>query len=441
MDKERVFMTGQPCDLYFFDTDIQLLECDIECTPQHFTVAHNHLMSLWEEIYISLYSSGARRKGSSYRFNQVTKLSELFRNWVRKYKVLLKTPLTVEASTKDCFRLELKYCFHVGQILIHRCGREETSKQQRINSIYSALNIIKEIHESSSSISNVALLGRSVSSYRYVYFADLARIFRCYPSVAFLELHTKILEDPNKRSKADVELLTRIAEALNPLVNPDFPQAYYSRLHIGMLWCIKVVSAVVNAMDQSPARATSVLPAGRCEPMAAESTRPQKPPSLSNSSIPASSSSKTTHTLCQDESTRPRKRPAIPQSGVSSQPPSRALSHGQRATAGSSAPNNGRNISGIRAFASLGGEEDSVDSVSASRLSGDYQDWSPSPFNHDIGGAPACVTLPNPSGLGGAYFEAGSLDDYLLEPWEVDPTDENVLDGGVQAKEFDGWVN
>ena len=427
-------MTGQPCDLYFFDTDMQLLECDIECTLQHFTTAHNHLMSLWEEIYISLYSSGARRKGSLCRFNQVTKLSELFRNWVCKYKVLLKTPLTVEASTKDCFRLELKYCFHVGQILIHRCGREETSKQQRINSVYSALNIIKEIHESSSSISNVALLGRSVSSYGYVYLADLARIFRCYPSVAFLELHTKILEDPNKRSKADVELLTTIAEALKPLMNPNFPQAYYSRLHIGMLWCIKVVSAVINAMDQSLARAIPVLPAGRNEPMAAESTRPQKPPSLSNSSLPASSSSKTTHTLCQDESTRPRKRPAIPQSVVTSQPPTRALSHSQRATAGSSVPNAGRNI-------------DSADPVSASRLSGDYQDWSPPPFNHDIAGAPACVALPNPSSLGGAYFEAGSLDDYLLsggavmEPWEMDLTDENMLDDGVQAKEFDGWVN
>ena len=165
LDKERVFMTGQPCDIYFFETDMQLLECDIKCTPQHYTVAHNHLMSLWEEIHISLYSSGARRKGSSHLFKQVTKLSKLFRNWGCKYKVLLKTPSSVEASAKDCYRSELKYCFHVGQILIHRCGHEETSKQQRINSVYSALNIIKDIHESSSNISKVALLGRSVSSY------------------------------------------------------------------------------------------------------------------------------------------------------------------------------------------------------------------------------------------------------------------------------------
>ena len=449
MDKERVFMTGQPCDFYLFDTDMQLLECEIECTPQHYTVAHNYLMSLWEEIYVSLYSSGARRKGLRRRFKQVTKLSKLFRNWGCKYSVLLKTPLAVEASAKDCFRLELKYCFHVGQILIHRCGREETSKQQRISSVYSALNIIKDIHGSSSSISKVALLGRSVPSYPYMYFADLGRIFRCYPSVAFLELHTRILEDPCSRSKADVELLTTIAEALNPLKDPNFPQAYYSRLHIGMLWCLNVVRAVTDSMDQSSATATPGPSAGRSEPMDPESSQPQNLRPLSNSSSPTSSSSKTTHTLCQDESTRPRKRPATPQNAASSRMPSRALSRVQRATAGTSNPNTGPDIPSVRPFASLGGEEDPVDPVSASLLSGDDQDWPPQSFNQNTGGVPTCATLPNPSsslGGGGGYFEAGSVDEYwlgggsVMEPWQMDLTDEIMLDG-MQAKDFDGWAS
>ena len=169
MDKERAFMTGQPCDLYFFDTDMQLLECDPDCTLQHYTVAHNHLMSLWEEIYISLYSSGARRKGLSNRFNQVTRLTGLFRNWGYKYKDLLNAALTTDTSTKDCFQLELKYCFHVGHILIHRCGREEASKQQRISSTYSALGIITNVHRANSSLGNVALLGRSVPFYHLMF--------------------------------------------------------------------------------------------------------------------------------------------------------------------------------------------------------------------------------------------------------------------------------
>ena len=160
MDKERVFMTGQPCDFYIFDTDVQLLDWDVECTPQHYTMAHNHLMSLWEEIYISMYSSGAMRKGSLHRSSKVTKLSNLFRNWECKYEVLFTAPLAVEDFTKYCLQTELKYCFSVGQVLIHRCGRDETSKQQRIDSVYSALNIIKDIHGTSSSLGKVALLGR-----------------------------------------------------------------------------------------------------------------------------------------------------------------------------------------------------------------------------------------------------------------------------------------
>ena len=168
MDKERAFMTGQPCDFYFFDTDMQMLDCDVDCTLQHYTVAHNHIMSLFEEIYTSLYSSGAKRKGQSHWLNQVTKLSKLFRNWGCKYKTLLNTPMAVEASTRDLFQLELKYCFHVGQILIHRCGRDETSKQQRINSVYSALNIIKDVHRTSSSLGKIALLSRSVFIYFHV---------------------------------------------------------------------------------------------------------------------------------------------------------------------------------------------------------------------------------------------------------------------------------
>ena len=160
MDKERAFMTGQSCDLYFFDTDLQLLEGEPGCTLQHYSVAHYHMISIWEELYISLYSSRAARKGLSYRLNQVSRLSSLFRNWGYQYKVLLNAPLAAETSTLGCFQLELKYCFHVGQILIYRCGCEETNQQQRINSVYAALSMIKDIHGSSSSLGKIALLGR-----------------------------------------------------------------------------------------------------------------------------------------------------------------------------------------------------------------------------------------------------------------------------------------
>ena len=446
LDKERVFLTGQPCDFYIFDTNVPLLECDVECTPQHYTMAHNHLMSLWEEIYISLYSSGAMRKGPLHRFSKVTKLSNLFRKWECKYKVLFTAPLGVEDLTKYCLQVELKYCFDVGQILIHRCGRDETSKQQRVDSVYSALNIIRDIHETSSSLGKVALSGRSVTFHPCVYSSHLGRIFRCYPSVAFLDLHDRILEAPESTSKADVELLTTIAEALDPLKDPNFPQAYDSRLHIAMLWCIKVARAVTKSMAQSSIAATPESSAERCESVVPESSQSQKPPLLSNPSSPVFL--EIAHSPSQDESTRPRKKRAPQRSVFLSKVRPRGTSRSQTISAGTNIPDRGPNILSlsVQPCAPLG-EEDPVDAVSAPPLmspeGGQYQDWSPS-FSQENGAA--SVNVPDLSGAAGAYYQTGIFDDFLLnsgsvmDPWQIDLTDEMMLDG-VQAKRFDGWPN
>ena len=444
MDKERVFMTGQPCDFYIFDTDVQLLECDVECTPQHYTIAHNHLMSLWEEIYISLYSSGAMRKGPLHRFSKVTKLSSLFRNWVLKYRVLFTAPLAVEDFAKYCLQVELKYCFNVGQILIHRRGREETSNQQRMNSGYAALNIIKDIHGTSSILFKVAVLGRSVSSYPCAYSSDLGRIFRCYPSVAFLDLYDRILEAPESTTKADVELLTTMAEALDPLKDPNFPQAYYSRLHIAMLWCIKVARAVTNSIAPLSTAATPEPSTERRESLAPESSQPQKPPPLSNPSSPMFL--KKAHSPSQDESTHPRKKRAPQRSVVSSKLRPRGTSRPQTITAGTNIPDSGPHILGVQPFVPLG-EDDRVDAVPAplfmSPAGDEHQDWSSS-FNH--GNGVASVNVPDLSGAAGVYHETGTFDDFLLnsgsvmEPWQMDLTNEMMFNG-VEAKRLDGWGN
>lgn len=162
MDKERTFITGVPCDLYFFDSDIQLHEDETGGSLQRYAVARYHIMSLWEEVYVSLYSSRAVRTETWQRSQQVSRLHDMFRDWGFKYKALLKAHVGPEEDTKDCFQLELKYCFHVGQILIHHCGREETNKKQRLNSMYYALNLIQEVYRKRLSLAHFALLGRLV---------------------------------------------------------------------------------------------------------------------------------------------------------------------------------------------------------------------------------------------------------------------------------------
>lgn len=163
MDKQRVFMTGQPCDIYLFDSDIQLRHSGSEPAAQQYRLAYLHMMTLWEDIYLSLYSSRAARKGILHRHSQVLRLSNRFQNWATQHNQLLCKPVVEKASAMTNLRLELRYSFHVGHILIHRSHSQDSSKQQRINSARAALNIINELRAASPTLSSVAVLGRQVT--------------------------------------------------------------------------------------------------------------------------------------------------------------------------------------------------------------------------------------------------------------------------------------
>lgn len=126
--------------------------------------------------------------------------------------------------------------------------------------------MIKEIHGTSSNLGKVALLGRSVPFYAYEYTSNLGRIFRCYPSVAFLDPYDRILEAPESTSKANVELLSTTAETFDALKDTNFPQAYFSRLHDAMLWCIKVARAVTKFMAQHRRQQYQNFPLTNMEP-------------------------------------------------------------------------------------------------------------------------------------------------------------------------------
>lgn len=250
MDKQRSFMTGQPCDLYLFDSDIQLRHSESGPVAQHFTLAYIHMMSLWEDIYMSLYSSRAARKGIPHRHSQVHRLSNRFQNWGTQHSQLLSKPVAEKVSPMTNLRLELRYCFHVGHILIHRCHSQDSSKQQRINSARAALSIIHELRTATPTISGIAVLGRQVTHSTYSPFLiNIDRLFRCYPMVPFHELHDRFIEAPKMESSNDINGMVNTAEALFLLQHPNFPSVYYTRLHLGMVWCIETAVIIRNALE------------------------------------------------------------------------------------------------------------------------------------------------------------------------------------------------
>jgi hypothetical protein len=156
MDKTRVFLSGHSPDLYLFNSEFQ------PClpTPQmpfesklHSAAAH--LMAVWEEIYIGLYSARAVRMGAEYRHNQIDRLDRLCD------ECLPLVPSQVSrALGLRLMQLEIKYCYHISKMLIHRCHRAAEEWQTTREHAVSALQSITDVFEEPVTPGSCVVLGR-----------------------------------------------------------------------------------------------------------------------------------------------------------------------------------------------------------------------------------------------------------------------------------------
>ena len=161
MDKQRVFMNGRPCDLYLFDSDIQLPIHDDASALQRYNLAHIHMMTLWEEVYVSLYSSRALRKGDIQRQEQICRLKSLVQRWTAQHNDLIDGSEEDDSSVTTFIRLELMYCSHVIHILMYRYRcQDHSNEQQWRTSAHAALKIISNLRSVDPTLSQAALLGR-----------------------------------------------------------------------------------------------------------------------------------------------------------------------------------------------------------------------------------------------------------------------------------------
>ena len=288
-DKQRAFLTGQPCDLYLFDSDLRLQKPVAENSPQYFQLAHVHLMSLWEEVYLSLYSLRAARKGVVHRQEQVIKMNALLGNWNFQYKDLLNKPSSEDTPLIANLRLELRYAFNISQILVHRCHPQESSRHQVLTSSRAALTIIRDVHQSDFTPGGTYLL---------------CRLIRRYPALAFHELQYHFLRtlDP---AALDPHLLLGMRDALTALRHTGFPRAYYTRFHIGVEWSLALTTKLRHAVLQLPPSLTA----------SAASSRPNSGPTTPKSKP---TSAITTH----GSNTPARKRSATSSRAPSTQRPS-----------------------------------------------------------------------------------------------------------------------
>lgn len=156
MDKTRVFLSGHSPDLYLFDSEFQPCLSTSKMSPEmqlHAVAAH--MMAVWEEIYIGLYSARAIRMGPANRRDQVLRLHRLCDEGLQ----LLPSLVSPDPSLR-LMMLEIKYCYHVSKILINRCDRTAGQWENTREHAVCALQAITDVFEEPVTPGSCVVLGR-----------------------------------------------------------------------------------------------------------------------------------------------------------------------------------------------------------------------------------------------------------------------------------------
>ncbi|GAM35486.1 C6 transcription factor [Talaromyces pinophilus] len=235
LDKQRVFFNGHPCDLYLFDSDLQLASCRDDATySERLNAATVHLTAIWEEIFIALYSCRGSRSSSAHRSRQAEMLRNLVNEWGLQHHTVINQLSSLEVPPgSDPLQIELKYTYHATQILISRCDSSEESQQQILFHARSALKITH--------------LLASAQPLTVSHLVALERIFRNYPAVAFTDLLAVCLTKGIVGREEDLQLLRAARNAYQLIHEPNMFFGNVEKPYTGFNWCIGLLDLVESA--------------------------------------------------------------------------------------------------------------------------------------------------------------------------------------------------
>jgi hypothetical protein len=248
MDKQRVFVTGHPCDMYSFDADIRFGLCAADEFPiRQVQQAFDNMMRIWEDMYLVLYSPRAASADPIYCARQVQVVNRLVEQWNRQHCELLDPVLLEQDSALAPAQLELKYCYHITQVLVLRCDRgNETSRQLLLKHARHCLNLIAKVVPAPINTEHLA---------------SLARILGNYPMVAFIDLLSyhlpTLLKEESGHDLApevysDIELLKVVPTCLVALQYSDRPYSFFGRLHVGLSWAVGILDILQEELPRRP---------------------------------------------------------------------------------------------------------------------------------------------------------------------------------------------
>lgn len=243
MDKCRTFLTGNPCDLYLFDSEIHLNnDTEDESPDAKLNCAFDHMMHVWEEVYLTLYSTRASLAGPRIRAQRVSSMRDLAASWAQRYGGLMET--TDSGFEPEMYPrcLELKYCYHITQVLILRCDRRTPVQRQLVDHARACLRVIASIASMPVTTLSLASLGRMLQNYPIASFTELLR-FHLY--------NLSRGGCPDEAVGDDVELFRRTSRSIKAMQHPNLPQTYLTRLGVGISWLLEGVEAVEEITGRS----------------------------------------------------------------------------------------------------------------------------------------------------------------------------------------------
>lgn len=242
LDKQRVFMTGQPCDLYAFDSDYH---SSIEHVPTSnddvlSNSALNYMMVVWENIYINFYASKAASAPNQARARHMQRINNLLEQFGRKHVTQLNDSLPSTTADTKSLQTELKYGYHILQILLLRCEQDSAEKHARIAELARAsLEVIIGVCKESATTFQLALL---------------AKLIRNYPIVAFIELialHLTHIFGETKchtEVKTDIQLLQAVCDQIEVLQFESLTHHFFNQMYVGLSWGLSLLLAVVESL-------------------------------------------------------------------------------------------------------------------------------------------------------------------------------------------------
>ena len=267
--------------------------------------------------------------------------------------------------------------------------------------------------------------------------------------VPFLGLYTRYTEVADTKAKADMELLVATAEALNTLQDHNFPQTYYNRLYLGMLWCINVAKTVGNAINKpSPTtRPSTIIPSAPDVQPVPSSTEPDQPRKPSGPTV--STSKPAVRTLPQEDSPRPRKRFSLRRKSPAGDGYARVMSWAQNSSedtdvvthpqqvnhSAENFPQSRDRIQQPTSFLDRGSANSTPTIPVPSCDRPGSQNWNFPMSNPDNCGPVfsnmqhTTATLPAE-----VFYEVGTFDNFMprsasmMEPWDIEMADENTMD-------------